>query len=53
VCISCGVPIENQIMKDNHCRGWSGPSQIIKELGSPAKHVLAWRSYISGQIEVP
>ncbi len=54
VCISCGEPIENQLMKDCHCHGKrKGASRLIKDLGTPALHVLAWRSFVSGMIEVP
>lgn len=54
VCISCGTPLENQIDKDNHCRGKAPKKTCLKNaLGVPARHVLAWRSFVSGEIEMP
>lgn len=54
VCISCGVPCENQIDKDNHCHLNPPKKTNLKtKLGISAKHVLAWRSFDSGNVEVP
>lgn len=54
VCISCGVPLSNPLEKDTHCHGPKAKKSLLKNvLGEPALHVLAWRSFTTGQIEVP
>ena len=54
VCLTCGLPLANQLEKDVHT-GEKKPhvSRMTVTIGAPAKHVLAWRSFISGEIEVP
>ena len=54
VCISCGVPLENPIDKDSHCATPKPKKSLLKAtLGEPARHVLAWRSFTTGRVEVP
>ena len=54
VCIACGEPLANNFEKDSHCE--SRPSRlrmILTEKGPRTAHVLAWRSFNSGKVEVP
>lgn len=57
ICISCCVPLQNNWEKDSHCETTrKGKSCLTGELadGVPdAKHVLAWRSFVSGKVEAP
>jgi hypothetical protein len=55
ICCSCGLAFSTQIEKDLHAFG-SKPSRrnhMTVTLGPKAKHILAWRSFVSGLIEVP
>lgn len=57
ICISCAVPLASNFEKDSHCETTRrGKSCLIglPPAGTPdAKHVLAWRSFDSGKVEVP
>ena len=57
-CISCGVVCDHQLDRDLHCQkpGKRGfPKRRLRlELGDVrARHVLAWRNFCSGTVEVP
>lgn len=57
-CVSCGVVCEHQLDRDLHCQepGKRGfPKRRLRlELGDVrARHVLAWRNFCSGTVEVP
>lgn len=57
-CISCCVPLQHNMAKDTHCEGPAPRKSAIvnpsvEDGQTPAKHVLAWRSFDSGKIEVP
>lgn len=57
-CISCGVVLGNNLEKDIHCgrpraRNSQDKPGGAKAPGQKAKHVLAWRSFDSGEVEVP
>ena len=54
ICITCSVPLENQLQKDTHIDS-SAPrkSAMVTLKGPPARHILAWRSFDSGELEVP
>lgn len=55
-CISCCKPLESNWDKDSHCAK-RAPKKTALINPSPeqlrARHVLAWRNYISWEIEVP
>jgi hypothetical protein len=57
-CISCGAQCEHDLDKDMHCqkggkRGF-GRRKLTLELGDHrAAHVLAWRNFQTGHVEVP
>lgn len=57
ICICCAVPLANNWEKDSHCeRPAPRKSCLVGEppKGTPAaKHVLAWRSFDSGNVEEP
>lgn len=57
ICISCCVPLAHNWEKDSHCETTRrGKSHLVGNppAGTPdAKHVLAWRSFDSGKVEVP
>lgn len=53
-CISCDHRCYNNIDKDDHCRTVRrGTTKLVEELGTPAKHVLAWYSAETGDYEEP
>ena len=55
-CISCGTAHEHQMDLDRHCGGplLREDSCLRVELGDRGvRHVIAWRSFVSGQVEVP
>jgi hypothetical protein len=57
-CISCGVAFADNLDRDLHCgkggKHGHGRRKITFELGDKrARHVLAWRNWATGQVEVP
>lgn len=54
-CIACGEAFEHQLGKNLHCqRERAKERQIVHEMGDTgAAHVLAWRNWCSGYVEVP
>lgn len=57
LCIACGVQFTDNLDRDLHC---SRPAvskkkrRVVRELGDvKARHVLAWRNWATGQVEVP
>jgi len=58
LCLSCGVSLEHNLDKDLHCQGGGKRGfprrQMRLELGDHrARHVLGWRNFSSGFVEVP
>lgn len=56
-CITCGVCCEHNLDKDLHCAGPAPRGRerrLVLSLGDArARHVLAWRNFSSGHVEVP
>lgn len=54
-CITCCVPLQNNFDKDSHCtlRAPKKTALVGSDQLEPARHVLAWRSFISGKMEAP
>lgn len=53
-CISCDYRCLDNVDKIVHCgTARRGKTNIVEELGTPAKHVLAWYSADSGEYEEP
>jgi len=56
VCLSCGQPLDNNLTKDIHCDTRPHAKArccLTHALGTPAWHVLGWRSFESGNVEEP
>lgn len=56
ICVTCCKVLENQFMKDVHCaRPAPRKSALVGSSDElpKAKHVLAWRSFVSGKVEEP
>ena len=57
-CLSCGKVLEHNLDRDLHCQGSAPrgfPNRRLRlELGDHrARHVLGWRNFSSGFVEVP
>jgi hypothetical protein len=56
-CISCGEVLEHNLAKDLHCQGRGkrrADRRMTFETGDRrARHVLAWRNFQTGHVEVP
>lgn len=54
ICIRCDIPLSNNMEKDFHCSSPAqGRNRMTLVKGAEARHVLAWRSFVSGETEVP
>lgn len=55
ICISCCKAFVNNFDKDSHCGERAArKSALVGSSDLPkAKHVLAWRSYVTRRVEVP
>jgi hypothetical protein len=53
ICISCCIPIESQFAKDTHCDERAPRKSALVKPDARARHVLAWRSFKTGNVEVP
>jgi len=56
-CLPCGVACAHNLEKDSHCAGPAPRGvkrRLLLSLGDArSRHVLAWRNYTSGHVEVP
>lgn len=55
-CITCCQPLQNNFDKDSHCQKPAPRKSATRDLDPTqpkAKHILAWRSFESGKLEVP
>ena len=54
-CISCCQALMNNMDKDTHCAGRAAKKSALvkKATAASARHVLAWRSTVSGNVEAP
>jgi peptide methionine sulfoxide reductase MsrB len=55
-CITCGISLRSNLEKDAHCgepAARKPSAKLVKVLGAPARHVLCWVDWTTGENQEP